>query len=150
MVDLARLALPLLRLLPPETAHDLTLRALAGGLVRAPAETPDPLLRTTLWGRDFPNPIGLAAGFDKNALVPDAMLALGFGFVEIGSVTPLPQDGNPKPRIFRLAEDGAVINRLAFNNEGLAAVASRLAARRGRGIVGANIGKNRDAVDAVA
>jgi dihydroorotate dehydrogenase len=150
MVDLARLALPLLRLLPPETAHDLTLRALAGGLVRAPAETPDPLLRTTLWGRDFPNPIGLAAGFDKNALVPDAMLALGFGFVEIGSVTPLPQDGNPKPRIFRLAEDGAVINRLGFNNQGLVAVVARLAARRGRGIVGANIGKNRDATDAVA
>ncbi|HEX3500371.1 MAG TPA: quinone-dependent dihydroorotate dehydrogenase [Stellaceae bacterium] len=159
MADLARLALPLLRLLPPEAAHDLTLRALASGLVRAPAEAPDPLLRTNLWGRDFPNPIGLAAGFDKNALVPDAMLALGFGFVEIGSVTPRPQEGNPKPRIFRLAEDGAVINRLGFNNEGLAAVAARLSARplarrravAGRGgIVGANIGKNRDAPDAVA
>jgi len=155
MVDLARLALPLLRLLPPETAHDLTLRALAGGLVRPVAEAPDPLLRTTLWGRDFPNPIGLAAGFDKNAKVPDAMLALGFGFVEIGSVTPLPQEGNPQPRLFRLAEDGAVINRLGFNNEGLAAVAARLAARRRvvagtGGIVGANIGKNRDASDAVA
>src|SRR5260221_526944 len=155
MVDLARLALPLLRLLPPETAHDLTLRALAGGLVRPGAEAPDPLLRTALWGRDFPNPIGLAAGFDKNAKVPDAMLALGFGFVEIGSVTPLPQEGNPQPRLFRLAEDGAVINRLGFNNEGLAAVAARLAARRRvvagtGGIVGANIGKNRDASDAVA
>jgi dihydroorotate dehydrogenase len=154
MRDLAGLALKLLHLLPPEAAHDLTLRALAGGLVHAKTETPDPLLRTTLWGRDFPNPIGLAAGFDKNALVPDAMLALGFGFVEIGSVTPLPQDGNPRPRIFRLAEDGAVINRLGFNNEGLAAVAARLAARPiarlGRGIVGANIGKNRDAIDAVA
>jgi dihydroorotate dehydrogenase len=150
MRDLSGLALPLLRLLPPETAHDLTLRALAAGIVRPPAETPDPLLRTAVWGRDFPNPIGLAAGFDKNALVPDAMLALGFGFVEIGSVTPLPQPGNPKPRIFRLAEDGAVINRLGFNNEGLAAVAARLGLRRGRGIVGANIGKNRDALDAVA
>jgi len=155
MVDLARLALPLLRLLPPETAHDLTLRALAGGLVRPVVEAPDPLLRTALWGRDFPNPIGLAAGFDKNAKVPDAMLALGFGFVEIGSVTPLPQEGNPQPRLFRLAEDGAVINRLGFNNEGLAAVAARLAARRRvvagtGGIVGANIGKNRDAPDAVA
>jgi len=155
MVDLARLALPLLRLLPPETAHDLTLRALAGGLVRPGAEAPDPLLRTVLWGHDFPNPIGLAAGFDKNAKVPDAMLALGFGFVEIGSVTPLPQEGNPQPRLFRLAEDGAVINRLGFNNEGLAAVAARLAARRRvvagtGGIVGANIGKNRDASDAVA
>src|SRR5882724_11622938 len=155
MLDLARVALPLLRALPPEAAHDLTLRALAGGLVRAAAAAPDPLLRTRLWGRDFPNPIGLAAGFDKNALVPDAMLALGFGFVEIGSVTPLPQEGNPKPRIFRLAEDGAVINRLGFNNEGLAIVAARLAARHiarqgGSGIVGANIGKNREAPDAVA
>src|SRR5690242_5034909 len=154
MADLAGLALPLLRLLPPERAHDLTLRALAAGLVRPPAEAEDPLLRTRVWGRDFPNPIGLAAGFDKNALVPDAMLALGFGFVEIGSVTPLPQPGNPKPRIFRLAEDGAVINRLGFNNEGIAAVGARLAARpdevRRNGIVGANIGKNRDALDAVA
>jgi dihydroorotate dehydrogenase len=150
MADLAALALTLLRLLPPEAAHDLTLRALAAGLVPAQAGRADPLLRTTLWGRDFPNPIGLAAGFDKNARVPDAMLALGFGFVEIGSVTPLPQVGNPKPRIFRLAEDGAVINRLGFNNEGIAAVAVRLALRRGRGIVGANIGKNRDALDAVA
>jgi dihydroorotate dehydrogenase len=154
MPDLAGPALALLRLLPPEAAHDLTLRALAAGLVPAPHETPDPLLRTTLWDRDFPNPIGLAAGFDKNALVPDAMLALGFGFVEIGSVTPLPQPGNPRPRIFRLAEDGAVINRLGFNNEGIAAVAARLAARpperRRNGIVGANIGKNRDALDAVA
>src|SRR4051794_20387590 len=119
MLDLSRPALALLRLLPPEAAHDVTLRVLAAGLVRAQAERPDPLLRTTLWGREFPNPIGLAAGFDKNALVPDAMLALGFGFVEIGSVTPLPQAGNPKPRIFRLAEDGAVINRLGFNNEGI-------------------------------
>src|SRR5205814_881224 len=127
--------------------HDVTLKALAGGLVHAPGDTPDPLLRTQVWGRDFPNPIGLAAGFDKNALVPDAMLALGFGCVEIGSVTPLPQPGNPKPRIFRLAEDGAVINRLGFNNEGIAAVAARLAARRRDGIVGANIGKNRDALD---
>jgi dihydroorotate dehydrogenase len=150
MPDLSGLALALLRLLPPEAAHDVTLKALAGGLVHAPHDTPDPLLRTRLWGRDFPNPIGLAAGFDKNALVPDAMLALGFGFVEIGSVTPLAQPGNPKPRIFRLAEDGAVINRLGFNNEGIAAVAARLAARRRNGIVGANIGKNRDALDAVA
>jgi len=140
----------LLRLLPPETAHHLTLRALALGLVPAPGGTPEPLLRTTLWGRDFPNPIGLAAGFDKNAAVPDAMLGLGFGFVEIGSVTPLAQAGNPKPRIFRIGEDGAVINRLGFNNDGLDLVAARLAARPRRGIVGANIGKNRDSRDAVA
>jgi len=153
MVDLTRLALPLLRCLPPETAHGLTLRALARGLVRASAAAPDPLLRTTLWGREFANPIGLAAGFDKNAAVPDAMLALGFGFVEIGSVTPLPQRGNPRPRLFRIPEDGAVINRLGFNNDGIATVAARLAARRragAGGIVGANIGKNRDAPDAAA
>ncbi len=156
MSVLARAALPCLRLLPPEAAHDLTLRALALGLVRVRAAPPDPILRTQVWGRDFPNPIGLAAGFDKNALVPDAMLRFGFGFVEIGSVTPLPQAGNPKPRIFRLAADGAVINRLGFNNDGLAIVAARLAARRrrdaasGTGIIGANIGKNRDAADAVA
>jgi dihydroorotate dehydrogenase len=155
MSALARAALPLLRCLPPETAHNLTLRALALGLVRAPAAPADAILRTTLWGREFPNPVGLAAGFDKNAAVPDAMLDLGFGFVEIGSVTPLPQKGNPRPRIFRIAEDGAVINRLGFNNDGIAAVAARLAARRRSadgtgGIVGANIGKNRDAPDAAA
>jgi dihydroorotate dehydrogenase len=150
MPGLAGAALPLLRLLPPETAHHLTLRALALGLVPAPSGAPQPLLRTTLWGRDFPNPIGLAAGFDKNAAVPDAMLGLGFGFVEIGSVTPLAQAGNPKPRVFRIAEDGAVINRLGFNNDGLDLVAARLAARSRRGIVGANIGKNRDSPDAAA
>ena len=150
MPGLAGAALPLLRLLPPETAHHLTLRALTLGLVPPPGSAPDPLLRTTLWGRDFPNPIGLAAGFDKNAAVPDAMLGLGFGFVEIGSVTPLAQAGNPNPRVFRIAEDGAVINRLGFNNDGLDLVAARLAARSRRGIVGANIGKNRDSPDAAA
>src|SRR5258708_37155537 len=94
------------------------------------AARPSPCHRSQVWCRVFPNPIGLAAGFDKNALVPDAMLRFGFGFVEIGSVTPLPQAGNPKPRIFRLAADGAVINRLGFNNDSLAHVAARLAARR--------------------
>src|SRR5260221_5249163 len=118
MVDLARLALPLLRLLPPETAHDLTLRALAGGLVRPGAEAPDPLLRTVLWGHDFPNPIGLAAGFDKNAKVPDAMLALGFGFVEISSVKPPPPHGNPHPRLLLLAEGRTVVKPLRFPNPG--------------------------------
>ncbi|MDB5408231.1 MAG: pyrD [Rhodospirillales bacterium] len=151
MVSLASAVLPILRILPPETAHALTLRGLAQGLVPAARGAPDPVLRSTLWGREFPNPIGLAAGFDKDALVPDAMLRLGFGFVEIGSVTPRPQRGNPKPRIFRLSGDGAVINRLGFNNAGLAVAAERLAARRGRGgIVGANIGKNRDTGDPYA
>jgi dihydroorotate dehydrogenase len=151
MANLARAVLPILRMLPPETAHVLTLRGLEYGLVPASRGAGDPVLRSTLWGREFPNPVGLAAGFDKDARVPDAMLGLGFGFVEIGSVTPRPQPGNPKPRIFRLPDDGAVINRLGFNNEGLAVAAQRLAARRGRGgIVGANIGKNRDTTDAYA
>jgi dihydroorotate dehydrogenase len=150
-VSVAGAALPLLRLLPPELAHALSLRALALGLARPARDIDDPILRTTLWKRDFPNPVGLAAGYDKDAKVPDAMLAFGFGFVEIGSVTPRPQPGNPQPRLFRLGLDEAVINRFGFNSEGLAAVAARLAARRGAGgIVGANIGKNRDAVDAEA
>lgn len=151
MADLYSPLLRLLRLLPPEAAHNVTLRLLAGGLAPRSREGDDPILRTRLWDLDFPNPVGLAAGFDKNALVPDVMLGLGFGFTEIGSVTPRPQAGNPKPRLFRLTEDGAVINRMGFNNAGLEPVAGRLAARRGRGgIVGANIGKNRNAADAVA
>jgi len=146
------LALPLLRQLPPETAHRLTIRALRGGwlLPRRPRADP-PSLAIALWGRRFPNPVGLAAGFDKNAEVPDPMLRFGFGFVECGTLTPRPQAGNPRPRLFRLEEDEALINRLGFNNEGVAAGAARLALReRGAGIVGANIGKNRDAADDVA
>jgi dihydroorotate dehydrogenase len=147
---LARFALRALRAAPPETAHDLTLRLVAA-LPRRRPPGDDPILATVLWGRAFPNPVGLAAGFDKNARVPDAMLGFGFGFVEIGSVTPRPQAGNPKPRLFRLSEDRAVINRMGFNNEGLHVAAGRLAARRGRpGIVGANIGKNRDSGDPFA
>jgi dihydroorotate dehydrogenase len=147
----AGVALPMLRMLPPEMAHGLSIKALALGLVRPRSEGDDPILRTTVWKREFANPIGLAAGYDKDAKVPDALLALGFGFVEIGSVTPRPQRGNPQPRLFRLAQDGAVINRLGFNSEGLEVAAARLAARHGKGgVVGANIGKNRDAVDAEA
>jgi dihydroorotate dehydrogenase len=110
-------------------------------------------LRTTVWGLDFPNPVGLAAGFDKHAEVPDAMLRLGFGFTECGTVTPKPQPGNPKPRLFRLEEDLAVINRFGFNSQGLAPFVERLAARRQAklgGIVGANVGKNRDTEDAAS
>jgi len=148
MAALYDLALPLLRRLPPETAHRATLLALCAGGAPRRAQPDLPALHVALWGHDFPNPIGLAAGFDKNAEVPDAMLRFGFGFVETGTVTPRPQAGNPRPRLFRLIEDEALINRLGFNNEGLAAVAIRLARRRGRsGIVGANIGKNRDAAD---
>jgi dihydroorotate dehydrogenase len=147
-------ALPLLRLLPPEGAHALTLRMLAGGIVGQTAAPDDPILAVRAWGRDFANPLGLAAGFDKNARVPNAMLGFGFGFVEVGTVTPRPQPGNPKPRIFRLGEDRAIINRLGFNNDGLAVVAARLAAwralpERRRGLLGANIGKNRDSASAL-
>lgn len=101
-------------------------------------------------GIDFPNPLGLAAGFDKDGEVPDALLRLGFGFVEVGSITPLPQAGNPRPRLFRLAQDGAVINRMGFNNHGAEAAIRRLGARSGQGIVGINIGANKDAADRIA
>ncbi|HIJ38071.1 MAG TPA: quinone-dependent dihydroorotate dehydrogenase, partial [Rhodospirillaceae bacterium] len=145
------LAGPLIRLIPAETAHSLTIALLRRGWwPPSQAAADDPILNQRLWGRDFPNPLGLAAGFDKNAEVADAMLALGFGFVEIGSVTPRPQPGNPKPRLFRLVKDQAVINRMGFNNQGLAIVAARLAKRRRVGIVGANLGKNKDTVDAAA
>ncbi len=144
----------LLRLLPPETAHRLTLRALAHmpSAVLGKDAADDPILGARVFGLDFPNPLGLAAGFDKNAEVFAPALRLGFGFVEIGSVTPRPQAGNPRPRLFRLAEDGAVINRMGFNNDGLAAVRARLARRptASRGILGANLGKNKESADAAA
>ena len=151
MTDFTRIAGRLIRLLPAETAHRLTVTLLR--LMPRPAPPPPgpSCLAIRLWGRDFPNPVGLAAGFDKNAEVPDAMLSFGFGFVEIGSVTPLPQPGNPRPRLFRLPQDQAVINRMGFNNQGLEPVARRLAARRrGNGIVGANLGKNKLTEDAAA
>jgi len=144
------LARPLLHALDAEQAHRLTIQALkhAPPLGRGPITSPK--LKRTVFGLDFPNPVGLAPGFDKNAEVPDAMLAQGFGFVEIGTVTPLPQSGNARPRLFRLTEDGGVINRMGFNNEGHAAVLQRLIARRGRGgIVGVNIGANKDSTDRV-
>ena len=146
------LARPVLSRLDPELAHHLTLLALRSGLVRAAPASDDPILKTRVLDLDFPNPIGLAAGFDKHAEVVDAMLSLGFGFIEAGTVTPLAQAGNPKPRLFRLEADRAVINRFGFNSRGLAAFKERLAARRGRGagIVGANVGKNRDTADAAS
>jgi dihydroorotate dehydrogenase len=141
---------PLMFALDPETAHNVTLAALRSGLVPQ-AAADDPILATTLAGLALPNPIGLAAGFDKDVLVPDAMLRLGFGFVECGSVTPRPQDGNPRPRVFRLVEDAAIINRLGFNNRGLEHAVVRLAARRHKpGIVGINLGANKDAEDRTA
>ncbi len=141
---------PLLFQLAPETAHSFTL----GLLKRAPLPHMAlklPRLRTSLFGLDFVTPIGVAAGFDKNAEVPDALLAMGFGFAEVGTITPRPQSGNDKPRLFRLEEDRAVINRLGFNNGGLEAARERLKYRRDRGgIVGANVGANKDSEDRIA
>ena len=144
-------ARPLLHALDAEYAHGLTIKALAALPARPAQGGGHAALAQKLFGLAFPNPLGLAPGFDKNAQVPDAMLALGFGFVEVGTVTPRPQDGNPRPRLFRLKEDEAVINRMGFNNEGAAAAARRMDARRGlAGIVGVNIGANKDSTDRVA
>ncbi|MCI5078236.1 quinone-dependent dihydroorotate dehydrogenase [Oricola sp.] len=134
----------------PETAHAMALNALKSGLLPACTEKPDPRLEVVTAGLAFPNPVGVAAGFDKDAKVPDALLRIGFGFAEIGTTTPKPQSGNPRPRIFRLPADHAVINRLGFNNEGHDAAFERLVARHGRGIVGVNIGANKDAEDRIA
>ena len=132
----------------PERAHGLSIAALRSGLPVAFRPATDSRLTVSACGLTFPNPLGMAAGYDKNAEVPDALLALGFGFAEVGTITPLPQPGNPKPRIFRLTEDGAVINRLGFNNEGHAAAERRLSARKRRGgVVGVNIGANKDSAD---
>jgi dihydroorotate dehydrogenase len=160
---LFRLARPALAALDPERAHGLTIRALelgrSLGVARTRREPDDPILATTAWNLAFPNPVGLAAGFDKHAEVCDAMLALGFGFVEAGTVTPRPQPGNAGQRLYRLAEDEAVINRFGFNSCGIAPFAGRLAKRRAAsaagnkgapGIVGANLGKNRDTEDGAA
>ncbi len=144
------IARPLLHLLSPEAAHGVAVWSLKRGLAGSADAADDPLLATRVWNLSFPNPMGLAAGFDKDAEVMDAMLAFGFGFVEAGSVTPLPQLGNPKPRLFRLDEDQAVINRFGFNSKGLAYFVERLRVRQRTGIVGANVGKNRDAPDAAA
>ena len=145
-----RLARPLLYALDPEDAHRLAIRMLQ--LAPLPPSRPDDRrLATRVFGLNFPNPIGIAAGFDKHAEIPDALLRSGFGFVEVGTVTPLPQPGNPRPRLFRLDADHGVINRLGFNSEGGDAVLRRLAARaRAGGIVGINVGANKDAADRVA
>ena len=141
---------PLLFTLDAERAHRATIRALRIKPAAAPPIA-DPRLASDVAGLRFPNPVGLAAGFDKDAQVPDAMLGLGFGFVEVGTLTPFPQVGNPRPRLFRLVEDRAVINRMGFNNGGQAAAYERLLRRNTRpGIVGINIGANKDAVDRIA
>ncbi len=145
-----KLARPLLHCMDAEAAHGLTIKALKTGLAGNANPATPKNLRSSHFGLNFENPLGLAAGFDKNAEVPDAMLAQGFGFVEVGTVTPKPQAGNPKPRLFRLSEDQAVINRMGFNNEGHTAVFARLKKRRPFGIIGVNIGANKDANDRVA
>lgn len=141
---------PLIFALDAERAHGLTLAALKM-MPGSSGPVADPRLSVRLAGLDFPNPVGLAAGFDKNAEVYRQVLELGFGFAEVGTVTPLAQEGNPRPRLFRLIEDRAVINRMGFNNAGLEAARSRLVRRnRGGGIVGVNIGANKDSADRIA
>ena len=139
-----------LHALDPETAHQLTIKGLT---LMPPASPPedDPRLALDVLGRRFPNPVGLAPGFDKQCEAPDQLLSLGFGFVELGGVVPKPQPGNPRPRVFRLPQDEAIINRFGLNSEGLEAARRRLARRRGRpGIVGVNIGANKDSIDRIA
>lgn len=142
----------LLTLLPAETAHRTALMGLKAGFGPKVRSTADPALKTALAGMELSHPVGLAAGFDKNAEAPDALLNAGFAFVEVGAVTPRPQHGNPQPRLFRLREDKAVINRMGFNNEGLEAVKTRLEARqdspsKAMGAVGVNLGANKDSED---
>jgi len=150
MSTVGDLAARALHALDPEQAHSAAIAALKLGLGPRESRPDDPCLAVQMAGLKLPNCVGLAAGFDKNAEVPDAMLAAGFGLVECGTVTPLAQAGNPKPRIFRLSEDRAVINRLGFNNGGLQAFAARLERRRGRGgIVGANVGANKESEDRI-
>jgi dihydroorotate dehydrogenase len=147
MAGLFDLARPLIHALDPETAHKLAVAALAMAPRRTPPQD-DPRLAVKAFGLTFPNPLGLAAGFDKHAEAIDGVLGLGVGFTEIGGVTPLPQAGNPRPRVFRLPEDGAVINRYGLNSVGMEVVATRLSARRGRaGIVGVNLGANKASAD---
>lgn len=139
-----------MRALPAEPAHKTTIKALKAGLGPTSNELDSPELQIEVGGLILPNPVGLAAGFDKDCEVPDAMLAAGFGFVECGTVTPHPQIGNPKPRLFRLTEDQAVINRMGFNNGGLDMFKARLEKRRGKGgLIGANLGANKDSSDRI-
>ncbi|CAN1296834.1 Dihydroorotate dehydrogenase (quinone), mitochondrial [Linum perenne] len=175
LFDATKLVNPFFALLDPETAHRLAVSAAARGWVPREKRPDPPILELEVWGRKFSNPVGLAAGFDKNAEAVEGLLAVGFGFIEVGSVTPVPQEGNPKPRIFRLREQGAIINRCGFNSEGIVAVAKRLGAQHGKrklaetsstappssddvkqggkagpGILGVNLGKNKTSEDAAS
>jgi dihydroorotate dehydrogenase len=145
-----RAGLALFHRLDPEAAHGLALKALRAGLVPRPGPVASPRLRTTLAGMDLPNPVGLAAGFDKNAEALAPLMRAGFGFLEVGAATPRPQPGNPRPRLFRLAEDRAAINRFGFNNDGAEVIAARLAGRPAGIPVGLNLGANKDSADRAA
>lgn len=142
-----KLGLALLHRIDPEVAHGLSIKALKTGLVPLPGPVTSPRLRTSVAGLDLPNPVGLAAGYDKNAEVLAPLARAGFGFVEVGAATPRPQPGNPKPRLFRLTEDRAAINRFGFNNEGMEAIAARLARRPKDAVIGLNLGANKDSDD---
>jgi dihydroorotate dehydrogenase len=152
-MDLTRLTGAFLRKLPPERAHDLALAAIRRGLGQPETAGDDPRLAVTAFGRRLSNPLGLAAGFDKDAEAVEGLFGLGFGFLEVGTVTPRPQGGNPKPRVFRLPEDRAIVNRLGFNSAGLDAMDEQLGRYRrtgGRGVLGINLGANRDSADPAA
>ncbi|NOD83999.1 quinone-dependent dihydroorotate dehydrogenase [Ruegeria sp. HKCCD6119] len=142
-----KLGLAALHRMDPETAHGMSIRALKSGLAPAPGPVTTPRLKTVVAGLTLPNPVGLAAGFDKNGEVLAPLSRAGFGFVEVGAVTPRPQPGNPKPRLFRLTEDKAAINRFGFNNEGMEVMAKRLADRPKDAVIGLNLGANKDSED---
>ncbi|WP_171170352.1 quinone-dependent dihydroorotate dehydrogenase [Ruegeria sp. HKCCA0370] len=142
-----KLGLAALHRIDPETAHGMSIRALKSGLAPAPGPVTTPRLKTVVAGLTLPNPVGLAAGFDKNGEVLAPLSRAGFGFVEVGAVTPRPQPGNPKPRLFRLTEDKAAINRFGFNNEGMEVMAKRLADRPKDAVIGLNLGANKDSED---
>lgn len=150
MTPIEKLGLSLLQKCDPERAHGLALLALRSGLTPLPGPVTSARLRTRLAGLDLPNPVGLAAGFDKNAVALDALARAGFGFIEVGAATPRPQGGNPRPRLFRLTEDRAAINRFGFNNEGAQAIAARLAQRPAGAVIGLNLGANKDSTDRAA
>ena len=147
LTKLAGLARPLLLLMEPERAHEMTLRSLESGMFGWSNVSDDARLGVDIWAGHLPNPIGIAAGFDKNARIPDVLIRVGFGFSEIGTVTPLPQVGNPKPRVFRLIRDRGLINRLGFNNAGHMRVKARLRLRDKEGWMGVNVGANKEAAD---
>ncbi|UWQ47099.1 quinone-dependent dihydroorotate dehydrogenase [Leisingera aquaemixtae] len=145
-----KLALAAMHRIDPEAAHGLSIKALTMGLAPAPSPVTSPRLRTTLAGIELPNPVGLAAGYDKNAEALAPLSKSGFGFIEVGAATPRPQPGNPKPRLFRLTEDKAAINRFGFNNEGMEAIGMRLSQRPRDAVIGLNLGANKDSADRAA